>query len=53
MPDFYPFSQKGCTTDEEVWEKSGAKTVVKLVVLKCVLVKLVQNVCFCSGLGGV
>ena len=25
MPDFYPFSQKGCTTDEEVWEKSGRR----------------------------
>ena len=25
MPDYYPFSQKGCTTDEEVWERSGRR----------------------------
>ncbi len=25
MPDIYPFSQKGCTTDEAVWERSGKR----------------------------
>jgi len=25
MPDIYPFSQKGCTTDKTVWERSGKR----------------------------
>ncbi|MBI3395624.1 MAG: pyruvate, phosphate dikinase [Spirochaetia bacterium] len=25
MPDMYPFSQKGCTTDQALWERSGKR----------------------------
>ncbi len=27
MPDIYPFSQKGCTGDRKVWERSGKRGV--------------------------